>query len=198
MARLEHPRSQSVAGLPVACAQTMLVELMCKQEAASVPSYILAIQADHTLSSSSGPKTSEAMSKHHSDAGTAFIQTQQLHAAMADTFLEHMCRLDIDSPPITARNTGSICTIGERGCPLPLKQGLPETVIFSPPKRLNVANLGSEQDATERFSGEMTSWTWSLRPVQLCDPWTVAHEAPLSMGFVRQEYWSGLPFPSSN
>ena len=29
----------------------------------------------------------------------------------------------------------------------------------------------------------------------LCDPWTVAHQAPLSMGFPRQEYWSGLPFP---
>ena len=27
-------------------------------------------------------------------------------------------------------------------------------------------------------------------------PWTVAHHAPLSMGFSRQEYWSGLPFPS--
>ena len=26
--------------------------------------------------------------------------------------------------------------------------------------------------------------------------WTVAHRAPLSMGFSRQEYWSGLPFPS--
>ena len=25
--------------------------------------------------------------------------------------------------------------------------------------------------------------------------WTVAHQAPLSMGFPRQEYWSGLPFP---
>ena len=27
-------------------------------------------------------------------------------------------------------------------------------------------------------------------------PWTVAHQAPLSMGFSRQEYWSRLPFPS--
>ena len=27
-------------------------------------------------------------------------------------------------------------------------------------------------------------------------PRTVAHQAPLSMGFPRQEYWSGLPFPS--
>ena len=27
-------------------------------------------------------------------------------------------------------------------------------------------------------------------------PWTVAHQAPLSMGFPRQEYWSGLPFAS--
>ena len=29
----------------------------------------------------------------------------------------------------------------------------------------------------------------------LCDSWTVAHQAPLSMGFSMQEYWSGLPFP---
>ena len=30
----------------------------------------------------------------------------------------------------------------------------------------------------------------------LLTPWTVAHQAPLFMGFPRQEYWSGLPFPS--
>ena len=29
----------------------------------------------------------------------------------------------------------------------------------------------------------------------LATPWTVAHQASLSMGFSRQEYWSGLPFP---
>ena len=33
--------------------------------------------------------------------------------------------------------------------------------------------------------------------VQLCATlWTAAHQAPLSMGFSRQEYWNGLPFPS--
>ena len=26
-------------------------------------------------------------------------------------------------------------------------------------------------------------------------PWTVVHQAPLCMGFSRQEYWNGLPFP---
>ena len=30
----------------------------------------------------------------------------------------------------------------------------------------------------------------------LGDPWTVAHQAPLSMEFSRQEYWSGEPSPS--
>ena len=37
----------------------------------------------------------------------------------------------------------------------------------------------------------------SLSCVRLfATPWTVAYQAPLSMGFSRQEYWSGLPFPS--
>ena len=37
----------------------------------------------------------------------------------------------------------------------------------------------------------------SLSPVWLfATPWTVANQAPPSMGFSRQEYWSGLPFPS--
>ena len=32
---------------------------------------------------------------------------------------------------------------------------------------------------------------------KLVAPWTAAHQAPLSMGFLRQEYWSALPFPTS-
>ena len=47
----------------------------------------------------------------------------------------------------------------------------------------------------------LSSWTTfcrkSLSHVQLfATPWTVAHQAPLSMGFSRQDYCSGLPFPS--
>ena len=46
------------------------------------------------------------------------------------------------------------------------------------------------------------SWKWevkvkSLSPVWLlATPWPAAHQAPLSMGFSRQEYWSGVPLPS--
>ena len=37
----------------------------------------------------------------------------------------------------------------------------------------------------------------SLSPVRLlATPWTAAHQAPPSMGFSRQEYWSGVPLPS--
>ena len=37
----------------------------------------------------------------------------------------------------------------------------------------------------------------SLSRVQLfATPWTTAYQAPLSMGFSRQEYWSGVPLPS--
>ena len=35
-----------------------------------------------------------------------------------------------------------------------------------------------------------------LCPTLFATPWTVAYQAPPSMGFSRQEYWSGLPFPS--
>ena len=46
------------------------------------------------------------------------------------------------------------------------------------------------------------AWKWkvkvkSLSRVRLCaTPWTAAHQPPPSMGFSRQEYWSGLPLPS--
>ena len=36
----------------------------------------------------------------------------------------------------------------------------------------------------------------SFSRTRLSDPWTAAYQAPPSMGFSRQEYWSGLPLPS--
>ena len=47
------------------------------------------------------------------------------------------------------------------------------------------------------YNGVLLSEVKSLSRVQLfATPWTVAHQAPPSMEFSRQEYWSGLPFPS--
>ena len=46
------------------------------------------------------------------------------------------------------------------------------------------------------------AWEWKMKVKSLsrvrllATPWTVAHQAPPSMGFSRQEYWSGVPLPS--
>ena len=46
------------------------------------------------------------------------------------------------------------------------------------------------------------AWKWKVKVKSLnrvwllVTPWTAAYQAPLSMGFSRQEYWSGLPLPS--
>ena len=43
----------------------------------------------------------------------------------------------------------------------------------------------------------VSEWVKPLSHVRLfATPWTVAYQAPPSMGFSRQEYWNGLPFPS--
>ena len=47
------------------------------------------------------------------------------------------------------------------------------------------------------------AWKWKVKvkvaqscPTLIVTPWTAAHQAPPSMGFSRQEYWSGVPLPS--
>ena len=63
----------------------------------------------------------------------------------------------------------------------------------SPGKNTGVGCYFLLQCMTVKSESEVT-----LSHVQLfATPWTVALQAPLSMGFSRQEYWNGLPFPSS-
>ena len=45
------------------------------------------------------------------------------------------------------------------------------------------------------YESEKWKWKWS-RVWLLATPWTAAYQAPPSMGFSRQEYWSGVPLPS--
>ena len=66
---------------------------------------------------------------------------------------------------------------------LPLASSRPDFVLCSPNPSLFLF-------------AQLCMHAQSLSYVRLfVTPWTVAHQAPLSMGFSRQEYWSGLPFP---
>ena len=55
-----------------------------------------------------------------------------------------------------------------------------------------------ERDAREPRSGAASGGGCLVFKLcaTLVTPWTIAHKALLSMGLPRQEYWSGLPFPS--
>ena len=58
-------------------------------------------------------------------------------------------------------------------------------------KRIHIVNVGKKR------IDHYTCLPNCFRRVRLsATPWTAAHQAPLSMGFSRREYWSGLPFPS--
>ena len=58
--------------------------------------------------------------------------------------------------------------------------------------RINLINISEEKNFTQVYKSVK-----SLSRVRLfAIPWTIAHQTPLSMGFPRQEYWSGLQFPS--
>ena len=51
-----------------------------------------------------------------------------------------------------------------------------------------VRSLGGEDPLEKGKATYSSILAWRI-------PWTVVHQAPLSRGFPRQEYWSGLPFP---
>ena len=109
---------------------------------------------------------------------------------------------------------------------IPLRREWQPTPVFSPVKSHGQRSLAGcsswghkESDMTERLNNNnehevlrtvLRTVGASHKPFSLCKvrvkllscvllfatPWTVTYQAPLSMGFSRQEYWSGLPFPS--
>ena len=52
-----------------------------------------------------------------------------------------------------------------------------------------VQSLGRENPLQKEMATHSRTLAWKI-------PWTVAYQAPPSMRFSRQEYWSGVPFPS--
>ena len=54
---------------------------------------------------------------------------------------------------------------------------------------MRVQSLGQEDPLAKGMAAHSSIFGWRI-------PWTVAYQAPLSMGFSRQDYWSGLPFLS--
>ena len=63
--------------------------------------------------------------------------------------------------------------------------------------KLKLQYFGHLMGRTDLLKKTQFSSVQSLSCVRLfATPWTVAYQAPPSIGFSRQEYWSGLPFPS--
>ena len=64
-------------------------------------------------------------------------------------------------------------------------------------RQRSLAHCSSWSSKVRKYLATEKKEVKSLNHVQLfVTPWTVAHQAPLSMGFSRQEYWSGLSFSS--
>ena len=72
---------------------------------------------------------------------------------------------------------------------------------------MNILSCTDRMWSTEEGKGKPLQYSCLENPMKVkvkslsrarlfATPWTVAYQAPLSMRFSRQEYWSGLPFPS--
>ena len=61
---------------------------------------------------------------------------------------------------------------------------------------MQIDSIMLKSDFIKEFCKKDKIVVYLLSRVQFfCDSWTVGCQSPLSMGFFRQEYWSGLPFP---
>ena len=80
------------------------------------------------------------------------------------------------------------------GLPFPSPGDLPDPGIEPRSPALQADALTSEPPGEPSSHGHQQIQSMHLC---VCDAaWTIAHQAPLSIGFSGQKYWSGLPFPS--
>ena len=113
----------------------------------------------------------------------------------------------VKDPPANAGDTGWIPGLGRsprEGNGHSLQYSCLENLMDRQPGRLQ--SMGSQRIEPEHAHTHTHTHTHiitaaaaakSLQSVRLCaTPQTAAHQAPPSLGFSRQEHWSGLPFPS--
>ena len=62
--------------------------------------------------------------------------------------------------------------------------------------RINIVNMTILHKAIYKFNAAAAAAKSLQSCPTLCDPIDGSHQAPPSLGFSRQEHWSGLPFPS--
>ena len=75
------------------------------------------------------------------------------------------------------------------------KQGRAQRMMGMCQKDPGAVWMGSHWSNMRWSEYQLNNGAQSLSHIWLFATWTVAHQAPLSMGFPRQEYWSELPFP---
>ena len=98
---------------------------------------------------------------------------------------------------MTPLTIGSSAAKSLQSCPI-----LSDPIDVSPPGSPVPGILQARTPEWVAISFSNT-WKWKVKVKSLSRvwllaiPWTAAHQAPLSMGFSRQEYWNGVPLPST-
>ena len=107
---------------------------------------------------------------------------------MSDSFVTLW--LGVHQAPLSMEFPGK-----DTGVPFPAPGDLPEpgTQLLSPNWQEDSLLLNHQGSYISVYISEVKSLS---RVRFFATPWSVAYQAPSSMGFSRQEYWSGVPFPS--
>ena len=120
----------------------------------------------------------------------------------------HTCRIEFDISLFHFKQKSYFPKLWSRKTPLSALTSynlcsLEKNILFSRDFIFSKVSLGSSLQLLERslrgsflYGGEPVN-QWNCSVVSDSEiPWTVAYQAPPSKEFSRQEYWSGLPFPS--